>query len=219
MPDTTLQQASSPDITAVSGTLCNRTSWTARHALSSDHLPIIATVDMRHDCRLRQNRQTFANYRKADWTRFAEDTESAFARTTVPTGMHAANRIFTGIMLVADGQNIPKGKMHSNCRLLPEDMVCRITQRNNIRRANTCDPALKLLNEEITSDIQRHKQNIWKEHLDAHWDHRHNTHTLWKTIHGLSGRAPPHTLDTLAEQHTTCGDTTLHSLLLRSKRL
>ena len=44
-----------------------------------------------------------------------------------------------------------------------------------IMRANTCDPVLKLLNEEITSDIQKHKQNIWKKHLDAHWDHRHNT--------------------------------------------
>ena len=86
--------------------------------------------------------------------------------------------------------------MHSNCRLLLEDIVCKITQRNNIRRANTCDPALKLLNEEITSDIQKHKQNIWKEHLDAHWDHRHNPHILWKTIHGLSNRAPPHTLNT-----------------------
>ena len=79
---------------------------------------------------------------------------------------------------MADKHNIPKGKMHSNCRLLPEDLVCKITQRNNIRRANTCDPALKLLNEEITSDIQKHKQNIWKEHLDAHWDHRHNTYSL-----------------------------------------
>ena len=118
---------------------------------------------------------------------------------------------------MADKQNIPKGKMHSNFRLLPEDIVCKITQSNNIRRANTCDPDLKLLNEEITSDIQKHKQNIWKEHLDAHWDHRHNTH-----IHGLSNRAPPHTLrivspnnsqtlsstqhtkqtDTLTEQHT-----------------
>ena len=86
-----------------------------------------------------------------------------------------------------------KGKMHSNCRLLPEDIVCKITQRNNSRRANTCDPVLKLLNEEITSDIPKHKQNIWKEHLDAHWDHSHNTHILWKTIHGLSNRAPPTT--------------------------
>ena len=97
---------------------------------------------------------------------------------------------------MADKHNIPKDKMQSNCRFLPEDIVCKITQRNNIRRANTCDPALKILNEEITSDIQKQIQNIWKEHLDAHWDHRHNTHTLWRTIHGLSNRAPPHTLNT-----------------------
>ena len=119
---------------------------------------------------------------------------SAFAQTTIPTNIHTANRIFTNIILMADKHNIPNCKMHSNFRLLPEDIVCKITQRNNIRRANTCDPALKLLNEEITSHTQKHKQNIWKEHLDAHWDHRHNTHTLWKTIHGLSNRAPPHTL-------------------------
>ena len=59
---------------------------------------------------------------------------------------------------MADKHNIPKGKMHSNCRLLPENIVCKITQRNNLRRANTCDSALKLLNEGITSDIQKHKQ-------------------------------------------------------------
>ena len=94
---------------------------------------------------------------------------------------------------MANKHNIPNGKMHSNCRLLPEDIVCKITQRNNIMRASTCDPTLKLLNEEITSDIQKHKQNIWKEHLDAHWDHRHNTHIVWKTIHSLSYRAPPTT--------------------------
>ena len=82
---------------------------------------------------------------------------------------------------MADKHNIPKGKMYSNFRLLSEDIVCKITQRNHKRRAITCDPVLKLLNGEITSDIQKHKQNIWKEHLDAHWDHRH---ILWKTIHG-----------------------------------
>ena len=111
---------------------------------------------------------------------------------------------------MADKQNIPKGKMHSNCRLLPEDIVCKITQRNNIRRANTCDPALKLLNEEITPDIQKHKQNIWKEYLDAHWEHRHNTHTLWKTIHGLSNRAPPHTLNTSITFNNTIATTPTH---------
>ena len=34
-----------------------------------------------------------------------------------------------------------------------------------------------------------------EEHLDAHWDHRHNTHILWKATHGLSNRAPQTTLN------------------------
>ena len=51
VPNTTLQQTSSPDITTVSNTLYNRTSWTTQHALSSDHLPIITTINIRHDYR------------------------------------------------------------------------------------------------------------------------------------------------------------------------
>ena len=97
---------------------------------------------------------------------------------------------------MADKHNIPKGKIHSNCRFLPDHIVCKITIRNNIKRANTCDPALKLLNGEIISDIQKHKPNLWKEHFDAHRNHRHNTHILLKTMHGLSNRAPQPTLNT-----------------------
>ena len=79
-------------------------------------------------------------------------------------------------------QNIPKDKIHSNCKLLPEDIVCKITQINYIKRANTCDPALKLLNEEITSDIQKHKQNIHAGHMD--WE------ASWWTTSGNIGLPP-----------------------------
>ena len=102
VPNTTLQQTSSPDITTVSNTLYNRTSWTTLHALSSDHLPIITTINIRHDYRLQQNRRTFTNYKKADWTQFTEDTESAFAQTTIPTNIHTANIILTNIILMAE---------------------------------------------------------------------------------------------------------------------
>ena len=152
----------------MSNTLYNRTSWTTQHALSSEHLPIITTINIRHDYRLQQNRRTFTNYKKADWTQFTEDTESAFAQTTIPTNIHTTNRIFFTNIRMENKYNIPKGKMHRNGRLLPDHIVCKITQRNNIRRANTCDLALKLLNEEITSDIQKHKQNIWKRHRQGH---------------------------------------------------
>ena len=134
---------------------------------------------------------TTGYYKKADCTQFTEDTESAFAHHTHQHGQH----IFF-YKYHTDKDNIPKGMMHSNCMLLPDHIVCKITQRNNIRRADTCDPSLKLLNEEITSDIQKHKQNLWNEHLDAHWDHRHNTFILCKTIHSISNRAPPSKLNT-----------------------
>ena len=177
VPNTTLQQTSSPDITTVSITLYNRTSWTTQHALSSDHLPIITTINIQHDYRLQQNRRTFTNYKKADWTQFTEDTESALAQTTIPTNIHTANRIFTNIILMTDKHNIPKGKMHHNCRLLPEDIVCKITQRNKIRRANTCDPALKLLNEEITPTYKtqtKHMEGALRRSLGSQAQHTHS---------------------------------------------
>ena len=55
VPNTTLQQTSSPDITTVADTLYSRTSWKTQHALSSDHLPTITTINIRHDYRLQQN--------------------------------------------------------------------------------------------------------------------------------------------------------------------
>ena len=66
VPNTTLQQTSSPDITTVSNTLYNRTSWTIQYTLSSDYLPIIPTINIRHDYRLQHNRRTFTTYKKAD---------------------------------------------------------------------------------------------------------------------------------------------------------
>ena len=153
MTNNTLQQTSTPDITTVSNTLYNRESWTTQHALSSDHLPIITRINIQHDYILQQNRWAFTDYKKADWTQFPEYAKSAFAQTTIPTNIHTANILFTNILLMADKHNIPKSKMHSNSRLLPDHIVCKIAKKY-IRRANTCDPALKLLNEEITSDIQ-----------------------------------------------------------------
>ena len=39
-----------------------------------------------------------------------------------------------------------KGQEAEQLQALAADIVCKITQRNNIMRENTCDPALKLLN-------------------------------------------------------------------------
>ena len=135
MPNTTLQPTSSPDISTVSNTLYNRTSWTSQHTLSSDHLHIITTINIRHEYR-----QKTTNIYQLHESRM--NTISAFLRFS-QTNTHTANIIFTNIILMADRHNITNGKMHSNYRLLPDHIVCKIIQRNNTRRGNTSDPTLK----------------------------------------------------------------------------
>ena len=82
---------------------------------------------------------------------------------------------------MADKHNLPKGKMHCNCRLLPDHIVCKITQRNNIRTANTCDPALKLLNEEITSDIQNINKTYGRNtYMHTGLTYTYTTRTFWE---------------------------------------
>ena len=93
VPNTAFQQTSSPDITTVSNTLYNRTSWQTHHALSSDHLPIMTTINIRHNFRLQTYRRTFTNYKKANWTQFRKDTELAFSQTTILDDIHTANKI------------------------------------------------------------------------------------------------------------------------------
>ena len=125
--NTTLQQRSLSDFTTVSNIIYNRTSRTTHDAQLSDHLLIITTINIRHNYILQQNRRTFINYKKADWTQFTKDPEFAFAQTTITTNIYTAIIIFTNIILMEDNHNIPKGQIHSNCRLLSDHIVCTIT--------------------------------------------------------------------------------------------
>ena len=104
VPNTTLQQTSSQDITTVSNSLYSRTSSTTQHALTSEHLPIITTINIRHDYILQQNRQE-------SWL----DTIHGRHRVchthhTIPTNIHTANIMFRNIILMADKHNIPTGQ-------------------------------------------------------------------------------------------------------------
>ena len=62
VPHTTLQQATSPDITTISTTLYSRTSWHTIHALNSEPLPIITTINTHIKYKLQQNKHTFTNH-------------------------------------------------------------------------------------------------------------------------------------------------------------
>ena len=142
VPHTTLQQATSPDITTISTTLYNCTTWHTIHTLNLDHLHLITTINTRTKYKLQQNRHTFTNYRKANWTQFTTDTEATFSDIQPPPDIHTANTIFTNITHHTDKHNIPKGKVHSTCKLHPEHIIHKIEHRYNIRAQNAIDPLI-----------------------------------------------------------------------------
>ena len=95
VPNTTLQQTYSPDITTVSNTLYNRTSWATQHA---------------------QNQATYPSSPQStyDMTTDNNKTDGHSPNTRKLTGpislsIHTANIIFTNFILMEDKHNIPKG--------------------------------------------------------------------------------------------------------------
>ena len=133
--------------------------------------------------------------------------------------------IFTNI-LMADKHNIPKGKIN-NCRLLPDHIVCKMTQRHYMRRTNTCDPALKLLNEEITSDIQKPIEGTLRCTLGPQAKHAHSLEDHTRSIQQSTSTHTQH-LHNIQQQNNNQNilrivspdnsQTLSHSPLLRSKR-
>ena len=104
VPNNAHQQPTSPDITTISSSLYNRTTCKTIHALNSDHLPILLTIQTDNKHTLQQNRRSYTNYRKADWDKFTQDTEDAFTAIQPPTDIHDANKTFTNILYQA-GEN------------------------------------------------------------------------------------------------------------------
>ena len=204
IPTNRNQQATSPDISTASNTIYNNITWLTLNALNSDHNPIKISYNTKTKFRLIQHRRSYTNYRKADWQGFTNSIENALTDTTDVTDVHKSNKILTLLLLDADKHYIPKGKVRPNNPLLPENIRAQIKERDIIKANDPTDNRLEHLNKDISQAIQTHRSGIWKEHLDGHWDHRRNTHILWKTINGLSNKKPtPITNNTITFKNYT----------------
>jgi hypothetical protein len=183
------QEPSSPDITSISGNLHNQASWETLHALHSDHLPILISLQTKFNFRLKPNCNSFTNYLKANWQEFTKFIEDALATAPEPTDSHRANQLLTNTILAADKRFIPKGRRVNKQQILPEPINNLITQRNNLRRKQPQHPLVKELSTKITKEISDHKATLWQNKLKENWDHRTNTHKLWQTLNQLSNKS------------------------------
>ena len=69
------QQPASPDISKATNTIDNNITWTTLDAINADHKPIAILYKTKIKFRLTQNRLSYTNYKKADWTYFSRQIE------------------------------------------------------------------------------------------------------------------------------------------------
>ena len=79
------QQPTSPDISTATNTIHNNITWTTLDAINSDHKPIAILYKTKTKFRLTQNRLSYTNYKKADWTNFTRQIEGLINANDIQT--------------------------------------------------------------------------------------------------------------------------------------
>ena len=178
-------QPTSPDISLASLALLPYTSWETKTQLSSDHLPIIVTVQTDIKPTTSEDK-TYLNFRKADWTKFYVETERIFETLDTPSDVHKGEKAFRKIINKISKTSIPSGRIKSVLPGIPTEAAQKMTERDNLRANDPTADRIKTLNAEIDKIITDEKREKWRntvEDINAKTD----SAKLFKLIKHLNG--------------------------------
>ena len=171
-----------PDVGLATSDILSSIDWCTETKLSSDHLPIILTVNAEFTRHKSANR-TYINFAKADWSGFKDYAENAFATAPAVTDVHKSEKLFRKIVQKAAKKFIPAGRILKPINSIPSDAADMIKERDDIRNQNPSDQRIPDLNKDINRTINNHKKKKWQEHLA---ECAPGSQKLWKTIKQLS---------------------------------
>ena len=184
-------QPTSPDLSLATPELALRSSWETLHELSSDHLPILIKHTL-HRPYFPPPKQTFTNYKRADWDSFTNNIEQALADFDINTftDINAATKHLTSIIIHNSKQHIPTGAVKRYCPGLNREIRQKLRTRNHLRKQFPTPDIinhLQALNTEITDDIRAQQRAIWKDTL-ATITFNTNPSALWRLIQDLNNK-------------------------------
>ena len=184
----TSQASTAPDLSLASNSLLTTCSWKPEVQLTSDHLPII--ISLNADIKFnRAKRKNFINFSKANWEGFTEYTENIFTKVldeNRQTGnVYRDEKFFRKVLNRASAKFIPKGRIPKVANAMPTDAVNLMNERDDIRKNDPADARLEDLNKQINDKINDHRRSKWREHLDTC---KNGSKKLWTTIKSLGNQ-------------------------------
>ncbi|WP_333764851.1 reverse transcriptase domain-containing protein [Streptomyces sp. IBSBF 2390] len=176
--------SSSPDITLASPSLLTSTDWSTASALSSDHIPIIISLQ-RSVTKTKTDRHTFVNFKKADWNGYRTYLENKFEALRPPQTVFEGEKVFRTLLKKAAGIFIPAGVIPEIRPNFPTAAAHLADQRDELRARDPANPRIQTLSKEIKTLVNDHIRNKWRAHLKES-SFSPNTKNLWTTIKRLN---------------------------------
>ena len=184
-------QPTSPDLSLATPDLSLRSSWETLHELPSDHLPILIKHTL-HRPYATPPKQTFTNYKRADWDTFTNNIEHALTDFDINTftDINTATKHLTSIITHNSKQNIPTGAVKQYSPGFNREIKQKLKTRNHLRKQFPTPDIINhihALNQEISDDIRTQQANIWKDTL-ANITYNTNPSARWRLIHDMSNK-------------------------------
>ena len=167
-------------------TLLPYTNWTTKTTLGSDHLPILITCSTKLNIQ-DAAKNTYINFKKADWNSFKQETEDEFNNISLPTSIYKGEKTFRKILLKCAKHCIPQGKIKQTIPNVPTEATVKMKTRDDLRMTNPNSPEIAELNFEIENLIKKHRQEKWKEEIEK-IDRKSDPGRLFKFFRNLNGQ-------------------------------
>jgi hypothetical protein len=182
--------SSSPDISLAPAHLLPSLTWAVHTRLNSDHLPI--TISLSTDNRTPRAHRSFTNFRLANWPGFIKEVEEEVRKLPAPTSCARDERKLRDVIVNASKHNIPSGYRKNFIPGLPNSAKTLINQRDALRAADSSDPAIPALNQQIDEAIRVSSRQRWVDRVESS-DHRVDSSKCWQLLKNLSGKSsrPP----------------------------
>ena len=111
-------RSKSPDISLATNDIALLSDWSVSTSLARDHLPILITINSELST-IDGPRRTYINFKKANWTRYAEACDKYLAESGETITVEQAEKTFRKAVNKASGIFIPAGRIQQFQPSLP----------------------------------------------------------------------------------------------------
>ena len=141
-------RSTSSNISLASNDITLLSDWSVSTTMASDHLPILITINSKLST-IDGPRRTYINFKKADWSRYAEACEKYMVEAGETRTVEQAEKTFRKAVNKASYLFIPTGRIQYFQPTLPASAKSLADERDRKRRLNPTDEALNDLNKQI----------------------------------------------------------------------